>query len=232
MKKTFKLVTLLFIAAFAVGSGQLFAGKGGGKGGGGNGGDDGGGSTTCSESPIVMIHGYSGSTSNFNTMESRLLNDGVPSCAIYKFGYNSLGDSNKTSASKLKSFVDSALGSTGYSTARLIAHSNGGLVSRWYRVFEGGSSKTSRLITLGTPHKGTTWAYGCVSPACFEMRPNSSFLQDLNGKGCDVSIWSDSDGIIIPNDSAKCGKSTKVSGVSHNGLLTDSGVYTIVKNKL
>lgn len=221
-----QLVSVFAVASLAFGAGAAFAGKGG-KGGGG-----GGGSESCSQQPIVMVHGYLGSTSNFNTMQSRFESDGVPACALYKFGYNSTGSSNKTSASRLKSFVSSALSASGQAKAKLVAHSNGGLVSRWYRVFEGGSKKTSRLITLGTPHNGTTWAYGCFSPACFEMRPNSSFLRSLGGKGCDVSLWSDADAIIIPNSSAKCGKSIQTASVGHNTLLTSSAVYSDIKNNL
>ena len=227
MKITIKLFSILAVSCLALSSNYTLAGKGG-KGGGGSD----GGSTSCAVEPIVMVHGYLGSTSNFNTMESRLSADGQPACALYKFGYNSTGSSNKTSASRLKSFVDGALSTTGQAKARLIAHSNGGLVSRWYRVFEGGSTKTSKLITLGTPHQGTTFAYGCISPACFEMRPNSSFLRDLGGKGCNISLWSDADEIILPNSSAKCGKSIQTKSVRHNTLLSDADVFVDVKNNL
>lgn len=231
--KLFKhLVYIITVTTLAMGSGYALSGKGGTKGGGG--GSGGGGSDSgCPAEPIIFVHGYSGSSSNWNTMESRLLNDGEPACAMYKFSYNSLGDSNKTSARKLRNYVNSALSATGQSKARIIAHSNGGLVSRWYRVYEGGGKKTSRLITLGTPHEGTTWAYGCVSPACFEMRPGSSFLNDLGGRGCDVSIWSDADGIIIPNSSAAaCGKTVQTASVGHNQLLSDGAVYSDVKSNL
>ncbi len=220
--KSIKVYSLFTILCLALTAPSAFAGK---KGGGAT-------STGCPVEPIIMVHGYSGSTSSFNTMESRLKADGQPACALYKFGYNSLGISNKTSASQLKSFVDGALNNSGQAKARLIAHSNGGLVSRWYRVFEGGSRKTSKLITLGTPHKGTTWAYACVSPACFEMRPNSSFLQSLAGKGCDVSLWSDADEIILPNSSAQCGNSIQTKSVGHNTLLSDADVFIDVKNNL
>lgn len=226
MKQFIRLISILAVSCLALNSYSVFAAK---KGGGGG---PGGGSTGCAHEPIIMVHGYLGSTSNFNTMASRLQNEGYPTCALYKFGYNSTGDSNTTSARKLRSFVDGALNATGQSKARLIAHSNGGLVSRWYRVNEGGSRKTSKLITLGTPHKGTTWAYACISPACFEMRPNSSFLQNLNGKGCDVSLWSNADEIILPNSSAQCGNSIQTKSVSHNTLLTDADVFIDVKNNL
>lgn len=226
MKITLRLFSLLSITCLALSGNFTLAAKGG-KGGGGSEAP-----ASCAVEPIVMVHGYLGSTSNFNTIEGRLSDDGQPACALYKFGYNSTGDSNTTSASRLKSFVDGALSSTGQAKARLIAHSNGGLVSRWYRVFEDGSSKTSKLITLGTPHKGTSWAYGCVSPACFEMRPNSSFLQSLGTKGCNISLWSDADEIILPNSSAKCGKSIQTKSVSHNALLSDADVFVDVKNNL
>ena len=225
MKQTIRLFSLLTITCLALSTNLALAGKGGKPAPAPEP------SASCAEEPIVMVHGYTGSTSNFNTMESRLQAD-HPACALYKFGYNSTGASNKTSAANLKSFVDGALSTTGQAKARLIAHSNGGLVSRWYRVFEGGSTKTSKLITLGTPHQGTSWAYGCISPACFEMRPNSSFLQDLGGKGCNISLWSDADEIILPNSSAKCGKSIQTKSVSHNALLTDADVFVDVNNNL
>lgn len=212
MKKTIRLFSLLTLCALTFSAHHVNA--------------------SCAVEPIIMIHGYMGSTSNFNTMEDRLLADGQPGCALYKFSYNSLGDSNKTSASNLKSYVNKVLRSTKQQNAKLIAHSNGGLVARWYRVFEGGSKKTNRLITLGTPHEGTTWAYGCISPACFEMRPNSSFLQSLAGEGCDVSLWSDADEIIYPTSSAKCGNSIQTKSVGHNTLLTDADVFADVKNNL
>lgn len=50
----------------------------------------------CNADPIVFVHGYSGWKSQFDTMINRFQNDGTPACAMYKFGYNSLGKSNRT----------------------------------------------------------------------------------------------------------------------------------------
>lgn len=186
----------------------------------------------CNADPIVFVHGYSGWKSQFDVMINRFKNDGTPACALYKFGYNSLGKSNKTSARELKAFVNNIRPNHGWRKAKIIAHSNGGLVSRWYRVFEGGSAATNRLVTLGTPHKGTAWAYGCWSPACSEMRYNSSFLQSLNGRGCDVSLWSALDEIIIPQTNAKCGNSLRTSSVGHLTLMVWKGVYDDVRRFL
>tara|TARA_R110001592_G_scaffold359369_2_gene665897 strand:+ start:4760 stop:5398 length:639 start_codon:yes stop_codon:yes gene_type:complete len=189
-------------------------------------------SAACNAAPIVFVHGYAGWNSQWNTMINRFKNDGTPSCALYKFGYSSLTKSNKTSAKELKSFINNIRPNHNNRKAKIIAHSNGGLVSRWYRVFEGGSSATNRLVTLGTPHKGTSWAYGCFSPACSEMRYNSSFQQSLAGRGCDISLWSPLDEIIIPQTNAKCGTSRRTSWVGHLTLMVWKGVYKDVRRYL
>lgn len=190
-------------------------------------------STAAAQSePIIFVHGYSGSTSNWNTMVSRFTGSGYPSSKLYRFGYNSLVYSNKTSASQLSTYVNSVRANNGNAAVSIIAHSNGGLVSRWFRAKLGGTAKMRRFITLGTPHNGTSWAYGCYSPACYEMHYGSSFLYELAGQGCDRSLWSATDGVILPATSAKCGASTQTASVGHVTLLEDSSVYSQVRQLL
>ena len=186
----------------------------------------------CSKQPIVFVHGYAGFNAQWNTMINRFKRDGWPSCALYKFGYSSLTKSNKTSASQLRDYVNWVKGQTGWSKVNVVAHSNGGLVSRWFRVFKNGYASNDDLVTIGTPHKGTSWAYACFSPACFEMRYNSSFLKDLNGRGCDTAIWSSGDEIINPDSSAKCGSSHHVGWWEHNIMLELGSTYNIVKSNI
>jgi pimeloyl-ACP methyl ester carboxylesterase len=69
--------------------------------------------------------------------------------------------SNRYNGRRLKTLVEPALarwrGRGGvYADARVIfiCHSMGGLVARWYVQREGGAEVTSKLITLGTPHRG------------------------------------------------------------------------------
>ncbi len=186
----------------------------------------------CSKQPIVFVHGYAGSTGQWNTMINRFKNDGYPDCAFYKFSYSSLSQSNKTSAAQLANYVDWVKQQTGWSKVNVVAHSNGGLVSRWYRVFENGTKSNDDLVTIGTPHEGTSWAYACFSPACYEMRYNSRFLRDLKGRGCDTAIWSSGDEIINPDSSAKCGTSYHVGWWEHNIMLDLYSTYDITRNNI
>lgn len=73
--------------------------------------------------------------------------------------------SNRYTARRLKVFVESALERWRTSSpanrdalVTFVCHSMGGLVARWYVSMEGGASVTRKLITLGTPHRGTVRA--------------------------------------------------------------------------
>jgi triacylglycerol esterase/lipase EstA (alpha/beta hydrolase family) len=78
---------------------------------------------------------------------------------------------------------------TGAAKVDLVGHSEGGLVSRQYVKFEGGSSTVDSLVTLGTPNNGTAVANiinfigagNCLGiVACQQMAIGSDFLAELN----------------------------------------------------
>lgn len=187
---------------------------------------------TDTSTPIIFVHGFSGSGSNWTTMSNWFVRDGYPSAKLYRFNYSSLTASNKTSASQLATFIANVRSQHGNAPVTIIAHSNGGLVARWYRTQLGGTAAVKRFISLGSPHAGTTSAYSCFSPVCIEMRPNSTFLKTLNGQGCDISLWSAKDDIIAPVNGAQCGTSIQTADVSHIGLLWTASVYDQVRSQL
>lgn len=190
------------------------------------------GSAQAQAEPIVFVHGYSGSGWNWDTMVSRFVASGYRSSSLYKFDYSSFINSNTISAIELRNYVNTVRARHGNAKVALVAHSNGGLVSRSYLVNQGGSAATRRFVSLGTPHRGTTSAYACVSPACFEMRPGSSFLRALGTRGCDRSLWSSTDGVILPASNAQCGTSVRTASVDHLSLLTNTSVYNQVREQL
>ncbi|MEY4561179.1 MAG: hypothetical protein RLZZ618_456 [Pseudomonadota bacterium] len=190
------------------------------------------GAASAQSEPIVFVHGYSGNSGNFDSIISRFRASGYPSNKLYGFNYNSLLVSDTASGRELASYVSSVRRNNGNAKVAIVAHSNGGLVTRSFLVKEGGQAATRRFVSLGSPHSGTTSAWGCVSPACFDMRAGSLFLIGLAGRGCDRSLWSAVDGVILPASSARCGSSTQVASVGHLSLLTNASVYSSLRTAL
>ena len=94
---------------------------------------------------------------------------------------NSIGDYSPT----LSKEIDAVLTATNKDKAIIVSHSMGGVLSRHYIKNNSGQSKISKLITISSPHYGTSnWisfftAIGGELESK-EMRPNSTFLNALN----------------------------------------------------
>ncbi len=78
--------------------------------------------------------------------------------------------SNRYNARRLKTVVETSLGrwreaSPNNREAKVIfiCHSMGGLVARWYIAVEGGAEVTRKLITLGTPFRGSLKAVATLA---------------------------------------------------------------------
>jgi hypothetical protein len=88
----------------------------------------------------------------------------------------------------------------------------GGLIARYALAGVAGSQPgfpprllVEDAVTLGTPHAGTGWAYGCAFAQCHEMRPGSPLMDWLaanarNPQGSGGTDWtaiaSEDDGIV------------------------------------
>jgi triacylglycerol lipase len=176
-----------------------------------------GGGGTVTKNPIVFVHGWNGSASNFNTMISRFKANGWTDKELWTFSYNSSQCIN-TSAAQLQTFVNNVLAQTGATRVDIIAHSLGGLVS------SRASIPVSQTVALGSPFQGTDMANACTDCSCLEMQPPGP-------GGClQATWWSPCDEIINPDSSAACGRSHQTACLSHMGLLSDTTVYTQVRD--
>lgn len=187
--------------------------------------------------PIVFVHGFSGSASNWNTMINRFKADGYTADELYAWNYNSY-QSNTVIAAQLATYVEQVRSRTGAAKVDVVAHSMGGLNSRQYLKFHGGTNYVDDWASLGSPHHGTTWAYGCISTPCVEMRPGSAFLSNLNagdetpGAVNYGSWYSPCDELIEPKTSPVLSgaKNTQTACLGHLALITDATVYTQVRD--
>ena len=188
--------------------------------------------------PILFVHGWSGSSSNWSTMIGRFEKDGYAKSQLRAYSYNT-SQSNKTTAETIvKSEVEKLKKETGAAKVDIVAHSMGSLNSRWYIKFvAGGEANVDDWVSLGGPNHGTSAANICFSTSCVEMRIGSTFLSELNaGDETPGAVnygtwWSPCDEIINPDSSVALSgaTNTKTACMSHSALMSDATVYGQVR---
>ena len=141
---------------------------------------------------VLFIHGLGGSAQGtWKNFPVLIGND--PDLAdqydVAAFEYGTGGFGSKPSLAKIAAILKTELENRylGYSDIALIAHSQGGLVARYYiaeRLNSGQPLRVSRLLTFATPHQGSgfaTWLgrVPFASQQAEDLDPNSEFLQAL-----------------------------------------------------
>lgn len=128
-------------------------------------------------------------------------------------------------------------------TVDAVGHSMGGLILR-YAIAQvqrrdpafPPTLNVEDAVTLGTPHTGTGWAWGCGYAECVEMRPGSSFLSWLatnapNPQGTGGTDWtvvgSEDDGIVSADSGVGMSAAHKViyywwMGIDHVDYIVDT----------
>jgi len=138
------------------------------------------------KNPVIFVHGYfdfkSGSfgKTNFGPMKDYLVGQGWPRHELYAIQYTNVIGCNINNAHELRDYVNWVRSQTGSNQVDIVAHSMGGLSSRYYIKDLGGTNHVGALVTLGSPHHGTPLAYLAPGEGGRQMQPGSSFLNNLN----------------------------------------------------
>lgn len=146
--------------------------------------------------PVVLVHGLISTAQKFNAYI-----DYLGSIGLKGYGYAvgdgqfkgvlNMGDTGNPAAptltiaqnaAQLDTYIDGVKRSTGAEQVDLIAHSMGGLVSRYYIHELMTDDDVAQLIMLGTPNGGSTCggllsSLGFFLPAALELRP--SYLNEI-----------------------------------------------------
>lgn len=189
--------------------------------------------------PVVFVHGYTGSASNWTTAMSVFRSAGWSSSNLFAYEYNSYGN-NITNARGLASYVDQVKSRTGASKVAIVNHSMGGLVSQYYLKVLGGNANVSHLASIAGANHGTTSAGAClVFVTCQQMYPGSSFIAQISagdetpGSTRYATWYSPCDGVIVPYTSTVLGSGATnnlVACQNHIGFLTDTSVLSQIAN--
>jgi triacylglycerol esterase/lipase EstA (alpha/beta hydrolase family) len=200
--------------------------------------------------PVLLVPGYGGSTASLQALADRLTAEGRDAAVVPMPG-DGTGDLT-ASADVLGTAVDDTLARTGATSVDVVGYSAGGVIARLWAA-DGGAAQARRILTLGSPHHGTTvadLAAGYV-PAecpqgCQELTTDSALLAQLNAGDETpagptwVSLWTTADQTVTPPDSARLDGAVDLtvqsvcadSQVAHGQLPSDPLVQGIVLAEL
>ena len=144
-----------------------------------------------SEKIVIYVHGIIGDTQSMVSSaqmahvnvagQSRKLNEAYD--LILAYDYESLNTSIEISAVQLKQRLAAVGIVPGHGkTVHIVAHSTGGLVSRWFVEKESGDELVQHLIMLGTPNAGSPWPVvqaGLFKAATFAINGLSTVVWPL-----------------------------------------------------
>jgi triacylglycerol lipase len=190
---------------------------------------------TTQRNPVLFIHGLSSFAAAWNPMINHFAAQGYDRSELRAFSYD-WRQSNTVTAQMIRAEVDGLLQRTGAKKVDIVAHSMGGLSTRHYLKFLGGTAKVDRFVSIGSPHHGAKLAVLCgfLLTSCDEMRPDSSFLRQLNagdetpGNVRYTSLWSTCDEAVASFNSPQLAgaDNINVGCLEHVLLITFASVFS------
>jgi triacylglycerol lipase len=166
-----------------------------------------------SPGPVLLVPGYGGATGSLESLAGRLTAAGRAATVVPLPG-NGTGDL-RDAADALDRAASAALERTGARSVDVVGYSAGGVVARLW-VADGNAEQVRRVLTLGSPHHGTSLAElaGNLAPSscpigCQQLAAASDLLRELNAgdetpEGPTwVSIWTTQDQTVTPPESAR-----------------------------
>jgi pimeloyl-ACP methyl ester carboxylesterase len=188
--------------------------------------------------PVLFCHGYMGDRTNFTLLRRRLYTAGYRSQATASLRpfWRSCDDYARLLASRAEDLLDR----TGAPALDIVAHSMGGLAARGYLARLGGAGAVRRLVTLGTPHRGTLAGLVCIGAGAVDLLPGSPFLRALDGDLEQLapekvlSIAGDVDAAAPPSTCAVPWpqRAEVVTGLGHLGILCSRRVTRAIVRAL
>ena len=186
--------------------------------------------------PAIFVHGLAGHPGNFSPMRAWFKTGGRSRTWALNIA---AAPRIPAMAGELRAFIDALDAANGFGADTkydLVAHSMGGLVSRYALLDPHIRDRVATLVTLGTPHDGTYAARYAATQKVLDLRPGSEPLTAIAAQlpwpGPPthprlVTFWSDADMLLLPPRSARVdgSRSIEMPGYTHLSYLLDPACF-------
>jgi triacylglycerol lipase len=116
-------------------------------------------------------------------LESSLIAHGWTDDCVEILQFRDVWGSNIEHAAEIADAVERLRSRGRTDRVDVVAHSMGGLATRWYMANGPTPTPIRRAVFIGTPHAGTWLAWVAWGRGGREMRPGSQFLRQLDDAG-------------------------------------------------
>ncbi len=186
--------------------------------------------------PVVLVHGYMCNHRMWDEISGALRAQGH---AVFAVDLEPLYTSIDHYAPTIESAVHALLAHSGQQRVAIVGHSMGGLATRaWLRVH--GIDRVARIVTLGTPHRGTQIPQHMPTKNGVQMAWDSAWLQQLTAQETDavhqlfrIAI-TPQDNIVYPQRAQVLPgvKAQIFEGIGHVQMCLDASVIAWVQSQL
>jgi triacylglycerol esterase/lipase EstA (alpha/beta hydrolase family) len=193
--------------------------------------------------PVLLLHGYGANSGFWKPLSKRLSGAGISHAAI---DLEPILGSIDDYADLIERSAQQLCNDNGVETIIVVGHSMGGLAARaWLRRY--GTAKVASIITLGTPHFGSTLAGYGMGKNAREMLPHVSGTSTENhwltalansesteDRAKMRSIYSRHDNIVSPQQSAQLPGAINVAFdlIGHVALGFDREVIKVLMTEI
>lgn len=183
--------------------------------------------------PVLLVHGYACNRGIWWWMRRRLQAQGHSVATLTL--EPPWGDIDGFAA-QLHERIEAVCAAAGVPRLVLVAHSMGGLVSRAY-LARHGDARVAGLITIATPHTGTTLARLGRGRCANQMRRGAGWLTELSRQRVAVpfvSIRTPQDNFVMPQDTQRHpdARDEPLPGVGHLAALFDRRTLALLRRHL
>jgi triacylglycerol lipase len=200
--------------------------------------------------PVLLVPGYGGDGSSLQPLAAALRAGGRTAVVVPPVG-DGTGDL-AAQAAALAPVAERVRDEAGAPSVDVVGYSAGGVVARLWVRDHGGDAVARRVLTLGSPHHGTSQAAlgaslagGCPT-ACEQLVPDSDLLRRLNARDetpvgpAWVTLRSTADQVVTPVASAALDGALDVvvqdlcpaARTAHGDLPTDPVTLALVGSAL
>ena len=151
--------------------------------------------------PVVLVPGYLMNRSCFAFLAAYLDRRGWG--WVHAINNRPFNGRIELFAEHLGREVERVCQATGADRVDLVGHSMGGIVAAHWILHHGGGTRVNRLVTLGSPLRGTKMATFAVLREGRDLFPDSECIQGLGPLPCpSTHVWSEHDHLVIPSGHA------------------------------